>query len=161
MRIRWITRFACDGFTLIELMIVIAVIVIVAAIAIPNMMTAKMRANESSAVGTIRTISSAETAFKIGVALDADSDGIGEFTTLALLGTTAPGYLEATLAQTGSKAGYTFTAGAKADAETGFTANANPITPNSSGIRRFYVDESSVIRFNSTAAASDTDMPLN
>src|ERR1700687_4268813 len=52
------------GFSLIELLIVVAIILIIAAIAIPNMLRAKMAANESSAVGSLRTINTAMTAYQ-------------------------------------------------------------------------------------------------
>jgi len=52
-----------QGFTLIELLIVVAIIAIIAAIAIPNLLTARQAANETSAIGSLRTISSAQTAY--------------------------------------------------------------------------------------------------
>ncbi len=51
------------GFSLIELLIVVAIILIIAAIALPNLMVARMSANEASAVQSLRTIQSAETAY--------------------------------------------------------------------------------------------------
>ena len=51
------------GFSLIELLIVVAIILIIAAIAIPNLLRAKIAANQAGAVGTLRTISSAEQTF--------------------------------------------------------------------------------------------------
>ena len=51
------------GFSLIELLIVVAIILIIAAIAIPNLLRAKIAANQSAAVGTLRTINSAEETF--------------------------------------------------------------------------------------------------
>lgn len=54
-----------EGFSLIELLIVVAIILIIAAIAIPNMMRARISANESSAVASLRTINTAETTYII------------------------------------------------------------------------------------------------
>jgi hypothetical protein len=67
------------GFTLIELLIIIACIVVLASIAVPNLLSARIRANETSAVGILRTISSSQTEFRSKAASDEDRDGAGEF----------------------------------------------------------------------------------
>lgn len=67
------------GFTLIELLIIIACIVVLASIAVPNLLSARIRANETSAVGILRTISSSQTEFRSKAAADEDHDGAGEF----------------------------------------------------------------------------------
>ena len=68
-----------SGFTLIELMIVIAIIAIIAAIAIPNLLSARLNANETSAISTLRNVSSSEAQFQAAAKSDVDSDGSGEF----------------------------------------------------------------------------------
>lgn len=67
------------GFTLIELMIVIAIIAIIAAIAIPNLLAARLSANETAAIATLRNIISAQAQFQQGGRADLDSDGTGEY----------------------------------------------------------------------------------
>jgi prepilin-type N-terminal cleavage/methylation domain-containing protein len=67
------------GFTLIELMIVVAIIAIIAAIAIPNLLSARLNANETAAIATLRNISSAQAQFQATSKADVDNDGTGEF----------------------------------------------------------------------------------
>ena len=67
------------GFTLIELMIVIAIIAIIAAIAIPNLLAARLSSNETAAIATLRNIISAQAQFQQGARCDTDNDGTGEY----------------------------------------------------------------------------------
>ena len=68
-----------QGFTLIELMIVIAIIAIIAAIAIPNLLSARVSANESNAISTLRNLVSSEAQFQSSGAMDENSNGTGEY----------------------------------------------------------------------------------
>jgi len=67
------------GFTLIELMIVIAIIAIIAAIAIPNLLAARLSTNETAAIATLRNILSGQAQFQQSAKADTDNDGTGEY----------------------------------------------------------------------------------
>src|SRR5215470_8047369 len=146
------------GFSLIELLIVVAIILIIAAIAIPNLIKSKMAANESSAVGSLRTITTANIAYSTACPTTGFAASLAELQT----GTTCPAAsneIDNTLS-TGKKSGYsfTYTAGTSSPV-TQFTTKADPQS-TSSGTRHFFVDESGVIRYNSTAAAAVNDNAL-
>ncbi len=91
-----------SGFTLIELMIVVAIIAIIAAIAIPNLLAARLSANETSAVANMRTISSAQGQFQIAAKADVDGDGTGEYGMFRELCAAAPVRTTALGTSTGS-----------------------------------------------------------
>jgi prepilin-type N-terminal cleavage/methylation domain-containing protein len=67
------------GFTLIELMIVVAIIAIIASVAIPRLMAARLSANESAAISTLRSLTSAQAQVQSSGAIDTDGDGSGEY----------------------------------------------------------------------------------
>ena len=151
------------GFSLIELLIVVAIILIIAAIAIPNLLRAKISANESSAVGSVRNIITGETSFvasypQVGfpATLDLLGPGIGNLACPAAGPKPTVGgcLLDSALAgnATSSKSGYTFQAvGFNPDANganTSFTASASPSNFNKTGVREFCAGDDGVLRQN-------------
>jgi len=158
-----------QGFTLIELMIVVAIIAIIAAIAIPNLLRSRMSANEAGAAGAMRTISTGEVGFQTAGFVDNDGDGVGDYGTLAELadpdgGGATPPYIDTVLGG-GVKHGYTFTDNVTFGSNTTmpqYNVTAVPQVAGRTGFRQFWVDESGVIRYTADGTAvSSTSPPLN
>jgi type IV pilus assembly protein PilA len=145
------------GFSLIELLIVVAIILIIAAIAIPNLLRSKMAANEASAVGSLRTINTSSVAYTItyGTYPPLLSD-LGPSSSPT---STAADLIDSALV-TGSKSGYSFTYKASASYQQ-YSITAGPTSVGVTGQRYFFTDQSGVIRVNLTTTASSTDNPLS
>ncbi len=141
------------GFSLIELLIVVAIILIIAAIAIPNLLRSKMAANEASAVGSIRTINTAQVTYSaswgVGYATNLARLGDGGVSPCAAASTTA--CLSDGVLAAGVKRGYNFSSAgtlAGAGVNNGFEANAWPVALGTTGQRAFCSDQTGVLRFN-------------
>ena len=154
------------GFTLIELMIVVAIIAIIAAIAIPNLLRSRMSANEAGAAGAMRTISTGEVSFQTAGFVDNDTDGVGDYGTLAQLanpdgsGATPP-FIDSVLGA-GRKHGYVFTVAVtngSATALPAYTCTATPASAGRTGYRQYFVDESGVIRYTADGTAVSVSSP--
>jgi len=158
------------GFSLLELLIVVAIILIIAAIAIPNLLSARMAANESSAVASIRTINTAMITYV------ASYPDIGFATTLAALGpdanpctpSSANSCLIDSVLAAGTKSGYTFAAtGAGGPPQINYYATATPVAFNQTGTRSFCAFEDAVVRVQPSGSmpSSEADcqalLPLN
>ena len=153
------------GFSLIELLIVVAIILIIAAIAIPNLLRAKISANESSAAASVRSLVTANIEFSTSYPAN------GYPQTLAALGpgagnTACPAggptsvsacIVDAVLAS-GTKSGYTVNSVASSATlpAQGFVVSATPVTPSTSGVKGFCAEEDGVVRFETPASNNET-----
>ncbi len=143
------------GFSLIELLIVVAIILIIASIAIPNLLRARMSANEASAVQAVRTVNTAQISYNSAYPTS------GYATTLAMLGgascnppsSTGACLIDSQLAS-GTKSGYTFVLSASGTPTSTYSIVASPVTPNQTGTRYFCSFADAVVRSSTTAIAS-------
>ena len=152
------------GFSLIELLIVVAIILIIAAIAIPNLLRSRIAANEASAVGSMRTINTAETTYNstyptVGYTgtitnLAGSSCGSPSSTNACLIDNTLAG----ATSSASPKSGYYFTLATSSSL--GYTLLGDPAQQGSSGVKHYYTDGSAVIHYNASAAAGAADAAI-
>ena len=119
------------GFTLVELMIVLAIIAIIAAFAIPNLMRARMGANETAAVGALRTLMSAQAVYM---------NRHGRFGTLTQLGPEGAGLIDVSLA-TGRMSGYFFGEIGTQGLDFAYAFGAIPVDDGRSGEAEFLITQ--------------------
>jgi len=145
------------GFSLIELLIVVAIILIIAAIAIPNLLRSKMAANEASAVGSLRTINTASVAYSN--TYGQYPTNLSNLQTNGALSSTAANLIDTVLGS-GTKSGYifSFTAGT---GNTTYSLTASPLIVNVTGQRYFYTNQSGVIRANNAGVATSASTPIS
>ena len=133
------------GFTLIELMIVIAIIAIIAAIAIPNLIEARKHGNEAAAIGALKTINTCQAIFREG---DKDEDGTFNYGDLAAL---KKAKLCDDVLGSGKKQGYLFECHPSTDKEKVefcWWATASPEEPGKTGSRYFFTNQAGVIYYS-------------
>jgi prepilin-type N-terminal cleavage/methylation domain-containing protein len=153
------------GFSLIELLIVVEIILIIASISVPNLLRSKMSANEVSAVASLRTLNEACVTHYASCPGYPSSLSVlgGEGTSASPTSTSAE--LIDNVLQTGLKTGYpfSFTPGS---ADSGgyidtYSITASPIVLGTTGLRYFYTDQTDVIGVRSTTVATSASTPLN
>jgi type IV pilus assembly protein PilA len=137
-----------QGFTLVEVMIVVAIIVLIAAIAIPGILRSRLNANEAAAVASVKTISWAATTYR--------TQNPGYPANLSDLAAAVPAYIDRVLGS-GTKQGYTFVLEGSANY---YNVSAVPVTPNVTGVRTFFVDAAGIIRATANGTADATSMPI-
>ena len=135
------------GFTLIELMIVVAIIAIIAAIAIPNLMRSKLQSNESAAISNLNAVAGAQVTYH-----GANSMYTASFDDLT---DATPPFLDGNW--DGTKQGYTFAMGGDAD---DFSCTATPATVGKTGNRGFFVNSTAQIRWADPPPATVDSPPI-
>jgi type IV pilus assembly protein PilA len=154
------------GFSLIELLIVVAIILIIAAIAIPNLLRARIAANESSAVQSIRTINTAQVTYQSQFPNLGYASALSQLGPTASTGCTTPTSAASCLldyvlsnatAAANPKSGYYFTVPATVTGggiNVDYTVNGLPAAAGQTGVRGFCSNSDGVIRYNNPAAAA-------
>ena len=164
-------KHSSKGFSLVELLIVVAIILIIAAIAIPNLLRSRIAANEASAVASVRTLNTAEVSYMSSYPTN-DAGAVGGFGSMADLGQgssascnspTSSGAclvdsaLVAAVDTTHLKSGYFFTITLPSVGD--YVISANPGTPGTTGVRAFCSLPDGVVRYlqAGTTTAVSTD----
>lgn len=153
------------GFSLIELIIVLAIIMTIAALALPNFTRARVQANESAVVAALRSITTAvvtyESTYQQG--FPNSLADLGPPPTGTLASASAADLVDRHIAS-GGRSGYTLTytsADTNGDGRNdSYAVSASPASPGVSGIKFFYVDQTNVIRYNQTSPAGPGDRPI-
>lgn len=132
------------GFTLVEMTIVVAIIALILAIAVPNLLRAKISANETASIASLHTIGIACENYRL------DQAAPDYPASLATLSGATPPYIDSALGST-RKQGYSFTYARVSASQ--YTCTAAPQTASVTGSRTFYLDQTGVIRLNNSSGS--------
>ncbi len=151
------------GFSLIELLIVVAIILIIAAIAIPNLLRSKMAANEASAVATLRTLNTSAVAYSTTYSNYPPSlASMGPIASGGTPSSTTADLVDSVLGKDpATKSGYTFVYVGSGTPTSSYGITATPVTVGSTGQRGFFTNQSGVIRSDPSGAATSASTPLS
>jgi type IV pilus assembly protein PilA len=157
------------GFSLIELLIVVAIILIIAAIAIPNLLRARMAANESSAVASVRTVTTGQITYQtayptVGYAPALVNLG-GPLGAACVPSSNSACVIDSVLANNGNpansgKSGYSFASGVgtvTGGMNTGYVIRGQPMAINQTGTRAFCAVEDAIIRVDPAGVCANTE----
>jgi type IV pilus assembly protein PilA len=150
------------GFSVVELVVLVAILLVIAAIAMPNLLHSNLSENESTAVTSLRTLNTSCASYSMlyaGYPRSLSNLGPGGAANSA-----SADLIDSVLAS-GAKSGYVFTytagaAGVRGNV-LGYSITANPITPGTTGQRGFFTDQSGVIRANTAGAADASSTPIS
>jgi type IV pilus assembly protein PilA len=149
------------GFSVVEVVVLVAVLLVIAAIVIPNLLHSNLSGSESSGVASLRALNAACASYSMlygGYPRSLSNLGPGD-----AANSTSAALIDEALAS-GTKNGYVFTYTAGAIGIAGnvlsYNITANPATPGSTGQRRFFTDQSGVIRANRAGAADASSTPI-
>lgn len=151
------------GFSLIELLIVVAIILIIAAIAIPNLLRARIVANESSAVASLRTLNTAQISYNSAYPTVGFATTMGSMAgTSCAPPTSAGACLIDTQLAGGTKSGYSFAiSGTSGTPNSTYQFIASPLTPNQTGVRYFCSFADAVVRTSPSTAIATCNYSVN
>jgi type IV pilus assembly protein PilA len=151
-----------QGISIVEVVVLVAILLVIAAIAIPNLLHSNLSSNESATVGSLRSLNSACASYAMLYG--------GYPRNLASLGPGNPAHSGAAdlidpVLASGTKSGYLFVYTAGAAGVSGnvlsYSITANPITPGSTGQRSFFTDQSGVVRANKAGVADADSTPVS